>query len=133
MDMDEIDTNPLVIVDGAVDTATPGIYTVTYIVVDSGNNTVTAERVVTVTAADMPPILELQGDNPMELFVGDEYIDPGYLVMNDMDTNPLVIVDGAVDTATPGIYHVTYIVVDSGNNTVTADRTVNVLEITPPP
>ncbi len=120
-------------VTGTVDTNTPGEYTITYTVTDSSNNTATETRTVQVVADD-PPVLTLNGANPLTINVGESYSEPGATADDaiDGDLTASIEVTGTVDTNTPGDYTITYTVTDSSNNTATATRTVSVVDTVVP-
>ncbi len=76
-----------------------------------------------------PPVLSLQGDNPMEISVGSTFSDPGASATDnvDGDITANIITSGTVDTTTPGSYDITYNVSDAAGNAATPlVRTVNV-------
>jgi hypothetical protein len=75
-----------------------------------------------------PPIITLLGDNPINITVGDTFIDPGATAtdVEDGDLTGSIITTGTVDTAVVGAYTITYTVTDSGGLTDTKTRTVNV-------
>jgi large repetitive protein len=120
-----------IIVDASdVDTDVPGTYTVTYNVSDAAGNAAT-EVIRTVNVEDVtPPVIALNGANPLNLAVGDTYNEPGATATDNVDgdlTGAIVIDASAVNTAIAGSYQVTYDVMDAaGNNATTAIRTVNV-------
>lgn len=69
-----------------------------------------------------PPVITLLGDNPLNLSVGDAYVEPGATAIDDVDgdiSGSIVIDSSAVDTTTPGSYEVTYDVSDSAGNAAT--------------
>jgi len=76
------------------------------------------------------PIITLHGDNPMYLYVGDAYEEPGYEAFDnvDGDLTDEVVVTGDVDTSTPGDYTLVYTVTDSSGNEGRAERHVIVQE-----
>ena len=130
--MDNVDgvlTTSIVVDTSNLDTETPGSYTVTYIVTDAASNTATAIRSVSV--ADLtPPVITLLGDNPMILGVGDTYTDPGATAMDNVDgvlTTSIVVDTSNLDTETPGIYVVTYTLIDVAGNGVEVTRSVQIL------
>ncbi|KAG1707638.1 Pesticidal crystal protein Cry22Aa [Nymphon striatum] len=117
----------------AVDTSTPGDYSVTYNVTDSaGNIADTVTRTVTV-ADTTKPVISLVGANPQTIEAGGSYTELGATIV-DNETGLTVVVDAsAVDTSTPGDYSVTYNVTDSAGNvadtvtrTVTTEKTAGV-------
>ncbi|MCC2615944.1 DUF5011 domain-containing protein [Aestuariibacter halophilus] len=77
-----------------------------------------------------PPVITLTGANPLNLTVGDPYVDPGATATDDTDgdiTANIVVAGDTVDPNTVGTYNVTYDVQDAaGNNATTVTRTVNV-------
>jgi hypothetical protein len=77
-----------------------------------------------------PPVITLLGENPLNLNVNDQYVEPGAVALDDKDgdiTHKIVIGGDVVDTSTPGIYIVTYFVKDRAGNVAETIRTVNVL------
>ncbi len=75
-----------------------------------------------------PPVITLNGSMTMALTVGDAYTEDGATATDTVDMSVPVIVGGdTVDTATSGIYIVTYNATDdSGNNALEVTRTVTV-------
>ncbi|WP_276643472.1 DUF5011 domain-containing protein [Caldibacillus debilis] len=87
------------------------------------------------TPADTtPPVITLNGDNPLYLNVGDEFVDPGATATDDVDGDltEQIVVTGSVDTSKPGEYILTYTVSDSAGNEATETRTVIVREVQEP-
>src|SRR5699024_8535134 len=76
------------------------------------------------------PVISLNGDNPMELEVGETYDEPGATAEDDVDgdVSDAIEVSGDVDTSTVGEYEVVYTVSDAAGNEATETRTVNVVE-----
>src|SRR5699024_8558109 len=76
------------------------------------------------------PVISLNGDNPMELEVGETYDEPGATAEDDVDgdVSDAIEVSGDVDTSTVGKYEVVYTVSDAAGNEATETRTVNVVE-----
>ncbi|OUM88457.1 DUF5011 domain-containing protein [Caldibacillus debilis] len=81
-----------------------------------------------------PPVITLNGDNPLYLNVGDEFVDPGATATDDVDGDltEQIVVTGSVDTSKPGEYILTYTVSDSAGNEATETRTVIVREAQEP-
>lgn len=77
------------------------------------------------------PVIQMLGQNPMTLSVGDTYSEPGATATDDVDGNisaSIVIDNSTVNTSIAGTYSVTYNVADAaGNNAITSTRTVNVV------
>jgi len=65
----------------------------------------------------------LKGDSTVNLIVGDDYIDAGVTVGDDIDIESITKT-GTVDTFTPGTYIITYTAVDKDGNKVEIIRTV---------
>lgn len=74
------------------------------------------------------PIIELNGANPLHIFKGEVFTDPGALVTDDVDETRTINGSGTVDTTTVGTYTLTYEATDTdGNNAQSVTRTVNVV------
>ncbi len=100
----------LVNVHSNLDTTKPGIYTITY-EIDNVVKTRTIE--VLETQEYIPPsdniTLSLKGDKVINLSIGDNYIEPGFIAFNnDEDLTSLVMVDSNLDTSKVGEYTITY-------------------------
>jgi hypothetical protein len=109
----------------------PGTYAFTLTVSD-GQETDTDEVVITVEDTT-PPVITLNGDNPMTLEACvDDYSEPGATANDNCDPNPTLSVSGDVDDEVPGDYIITYTAEDESGNTSTAERTVQVRDTTPP-
>jgi len=106
-----------------VDLTRPGTYTINYSAMDGGF-TATATRTVVVVDTT-PPVITLNGANPMIVPVGSTFTDPGATALDACaDRNPIpVTASGSVDTNTTGLYEITYTATD-GTNTSTSIRTV---------
>ena len=101
----------------SVDTSTAGSYTVTYDCADvAGNDAPQLTRTVNVVEPDAPdtekPVIEVDGDSAnrtITLTVGDPYTTPiGVVMDNDQDYSGTVMVFGAVDTSSPGMFRIIY-------------------------
>jgi len=74
------------------------------------------------------PLITLVGDNPLVVYHGDIFVDPGANVSDNVDKNLYATVSGTVDTSTLGAYTLSYDVTDSlGNHATTVTRVVNVV------
>jgi hypothetical protein len=102
-------------------TNTTGDLTVT--LGNSGSST------ASITVDDTPPVITLNGDNPMSLFVGGTYTDPEATAIDQPgDTSVPVTSSNNVDTGVLGSYTAIYDAIDGvGNVTVQKIRTVNVV------
>ena len=95
----------------------------------SGTATSTASstpQTASSTPDTVPPVITLNGSNPVNLTVGDSYTDAGATATDDVDGTDTVTSSGTVDTTTAGTYTITYSATDAAGNTATATRTVNV-------
>jgi len=122
----------------AVDITTLGSYLVTFDVNDSSNNSATqVTRTVNVLAAPdtTPPVITILGNNPETVEAGTNYSDAGATAQDDVDGDitASIIVNDTVDANTIGTYTVMFDVNDSsGNPAQQVNRTVNVVDTTPP-
>ena len=115
-----------------VNTAIPGIYTITYNVSDAaGNDAVEVTREVTVSDTTIP-VITLTGDATVTVEVGTTYSDAGATASDSFDGNITadIVTVNPVNTAVPGVYTVTYNVSDAAGNAateVTREVTVSAL------
>lgn len=77
------------------------------------------------------PVLKLKGDDPIDLVMGDAYIEHGAIATDNIDSESelasKIQISGTVNTNIPGTYTITYRVSDKANNAATPiTRTVNV-------
>ncbi len=134
--VDETATTNAIVGDGDVDNTTPGSYTVTYTVTDSGspaNSTTITETVV--VADEAAPVITLTGDNPATHEAGATYTDAGATVTDNVDTGLTATVGGdTVDATTAlGTYTITYDAQDAaGNDATQVSREVVVVDTTAP-
>ena len=121
-----------VVVTGSIDSNTVGSYTLNYNVDDAaGNSAVQVSRTVDVVSVELP-VITLMGAGLINLYIGMEYSEPGYLATDDAgaDISGSVAVTGSVDWNTVGSYALNYNVVDAaGNAAVQMSRAVNVLAV----
>lgn len=82
-----------------------------------------------------PPEITLIGNNPLNIFIGSTFTDPGATATDAQDGNltPNIIVSGTVSTSTLGTSTLTYSVYDSGGLGATTTRDVVVVATTTPP
>ncbi len=77
-----------------------------------------------------PPVISLSGANPIIVYQGTSFSDPGFTATDDSDGDitSSVVVTGTVNTAIIGSYSLNYNVADTaGNAATTITRTVNVV------
>lgn len=98
--------------------------------IDSNNQTIPTILSFTILELDRePPIITVIGANPLTVFTGVTYTDPGASATDNRDddatiSDAIIIDDTAVDTSMAGTYMVTYTVTDSSDNSANASRTV---------
>ena len=133
---DNIDGTVAVVISGTVDTSTLGEYTITYTATDSVGNASSVTRTVVVTLPDTtPPVITLNGESSISLFLNDAYEELGASATDYIDGTVSVVISGIVDTSTIGTYIVTYTATDSAGNDSSVVRTVAVTkppDTTPP-
>jgi surface protein len=126
---DAVDGSVSVSTSGSVDTSTVGTYTLTYSATDTAGNTAEANRTVSVTD-QTAPTLTLNGDNPMTVMQGENVIDPGAVVSDNVDADHTIT--QTIDTSTEGTFTLTYTAVDAaGNAAASITRTVHVNDTVP--
>src|SRR5699024_6698871 len=112
-------------ISGEVNTDEAGTYEVVYTVSDAAGNTATETRTVHVVEPEVvdevAPEITLNGENPMELEVGDTYEEPGATAEDDVDgdVTDAIEISGEVNTDEAGTYEVVYTVSDAAGNTAT--------------
>jgi hypothetical protein len=127
-----------------ITTSTETTHIITYRATDAAGNAATALRSVIVGNPDgstsappappastdtTAPVVTLTGAAALELAVGGTFTDPGATALDDTDGDltASVVVTGAVDTATEGLYTLTYTATDAAGNTGSVSRLVTVL------
>ncbi len=123
--IDNIDGVVAVNIEGTVDSTTAGVYTLTYIALDSAGNEASVTRQVTVNDGTAP-VITLNGENPLVMFTDEDYVEPGAVAIDNVDGNVVVNVSGSFDINTAGNYTITYTASDSAGNQVSATRDIEV-------
>lgn len=126
---DNVDSNLSINVEGEVNSAQAGSYTLTYSTSDSAGNTVSKIRTVTVADTSLP-VITLAGDQTVSINAGDAWSDAGATAVDTVDGEVDVSVTGEVDNGTAGVYTLTYTATDVAGNTGSAIRTVTIEEAT---
>ncbi len=98
---------------------------------DGSGNVSTAGFSVTI-ADTTPPVVTVNGDDPLEVIAGTVFDDPGATATDNVDAAVAVVVSGSVNTSSPGSYVLTYTAEDAAGNVASASRVVNVVDRTPP-
>ena len=110
-----------------VDNTQAGIYTVNYVVSNPAFTEVFSRRVI--VEDTVPPVITIVGDNPYTLERFDVYNDQGATV--DLGSELTNTDLSNVQNTNIGTFDIVYTAYD-GNTTVTATRTVNVVDTAPP-
>lgn len=97
-----------------------------YRTIDSSGNKSKKVRKITYEDKEAPTIT-LNGDANINIYVSEEYNDPGYSVADNCDLEPSVEVSGEVDTNNTGRYVIKYKATDKYGNQSEAERIVNVI------
>ena len=84
---------------------------------------ITVGTEATSTPDTTAPVIEVLGDNPFTLTIGDEFTDPGFAATDDVGV-VATSTDGSVDTATADTYLLTYYASDLAGNEASSTRTV---------
>ncbi|MFL2594248.1 MAG: beta strand repeat-containing protein [Flavobacteriaceae bacterium] len=134
-DTHEGNISSAIVVTGSVDTDALGTYVIRYNVSDSSGNAAT-EVTRTITVKDTtPPDFSLVGNATVSIEINTSFVDPGAsaIDVNDGDISSSVNVIGTVDTSVVGSTTLYYNILDSSGNAASQlDRTVQVVESTPP-
>jgi len=101
-----------------------GNYTITYNLSFLSIN-IKKERKIAVVDKIIPEI-KLNGNNPLYIYIGDEFIDPGVQVHDNYDgeISSKVIINNNINNENVGTYNVHYSVTDSSGNTNSITREV---------
>jgi hypothetical protein len=74
------------------------------------------------------PVIALIGSNSLQIYKGATFSDPGATVTDNVDATRTIAGSGTVNTATVGVYTLTYTATDAGGNlALPVTRTVNVV------
>ncbi len=76
----------------------------------------------------IPPVISLNGDNPMSVSHGGNYVEPGATASDNRDGSVTVTISGSVNTSTVGDYTISYSARDAAGNNATTTRIVEVVE-----
>ena len=113
---------------GSVNTATAGIYTLTYRKIDAAGNTGSMTRTV-IVADQSSPVVTLIGSGTITLANGAVYTELGATWADNVDGTGIIMIaiSGSVNTSIAAIYTLTYRKVDLAGNTGSTTRAVTVL------
>jgi len=93
----------------------------------TANGVVSVSEVTFTDVDTTPPVITLNGANPLNLKVGEIYTDPRATATDDVDGDLDVTITGSVNRNTSGTYIITYFATDLAGNSAIKKRTVNVL------
>ena len=121
-------TNSIEVIENTVVTTTPGVYSVTYKVVDKKGLETTKTIVVTVLSNEKPVI---SGADDIQIEFGSSFDKKSGVTATDYEDKDLtasIVVTGEVNTSVAGQYELIYSVTDSDGNTTIVKRIVTVKE-----
>lgn len=96
-------------------------FNVTYRVYEISTDNLVATLTQKVVVSDtQAPNIYLFGDTDIVVYVGEQYEEPGYSVLDSYDKVPKVNINGYVNTEEAGSYTLTYTATDASGNTSTA-------------
>ncbi len=102
---------------------------ITYTVRDSSNNKTVLVRNI-IEKDIVKPVVDLKGYNNMNIYLGEDYNEPGFVANDNCEGNitDKVEVTNNIDKNKLGTYKVTYTVKDKYSNSTTVERVVNVIK-----
>lgn len=123
------DVTKWVEVTGEIDTSREGTYTLVFKLYDKDHKVTDSVEKKIVVEKNHAPVITLYGGNHVDVYLNENYSDPGYDATDaeDGDLSKEVQVSGSVDTATEGNYTITYRVTDSYGTTSVKERIVRVI------
>ncbi len=130
----DVDASKKVKITGNVNTKKLGTYTLKYSITNTkGKREKSVERKV-IVKDDIPPIIELTGGEEYNLEYGNEYVEPGFKAMDNLDGDITknVKITGSIDNKQLGTYELTYTVSDSSKNKFSIKRKVLVVDTNGP-
>lgn len=131
-DTEDGNLTSLIEVVNGVNENVPGIYYVTYTVKDSSDIERNATRTVNIVDTTRP-VISLNGDANVTHEAGDVYLDANASWSDTVDGNGDLNATGNVEISIPGVYTLFYNRTDvAGNSAFEVNRTVNVVDTTPP-
>lgn len=124
------DLTDRIMIEGAVDSSAPGTYKLVYTVENSQGLQAVVERTITV-AEKMNHKPVIHGATDKTVLVG-EHFDPKEGVTatdeEDGDLTDRIVIEGTVDSSTPGTYKLMYTVEDNQGLQASAERNITVLD-----
>ncbi len=110
-----------------INTHTPGTQYEAYTATDQWGNVTTVTRTLIILAPTTPPIVTLNGVNPMNVAYKGTFVDPGATATDFLGSPLNCVVNGNVNTNQVGTYTITYKATDGFGNSFSTTRTVNVM------
>ena len=135
-DLEDGNITKKVSIQNGIDVNKPGIYTLTYVANDTGNQAAVKTRNVIVKSESHKFNFELKGEELILLKKGNRFTEPGYLAISDsQNLNDVVKVFGEVNGEEEGIYKLYYVCehnheVDVKVRTVIVSSTFNKINLT---
>jgi len=80
----------------------------------------------TTSFVDEPPVITLNGDPFVNISLGEQFVDPGAVAVDDVDGNLPITTTSTIDTNRTGRYQITYTATDSAGHTSNKTRIVQV-------
>ena len=122
----------LVIDSSNVNTSQLGTYQVVY-TLNYNEKTEVAKRTIIVEDTTAPTI-SLKSNQEISITIGENYIEPGYIAIDnyDGDITNNVVVENNINTSQLGTYSVTYTINDSSGNITSQQRMIHVVDNTIP-
>ncbi|MGG4196544.1 immunoglobulin-like domain-containing protein, partial [Paenibacillus jamilae] len=129
-DKQDGDLTDHIVIEGAVDSSTPGAYKLVYSVENSQGQQAVAERTITVAEKiNHKPVIHGAADKT--ILVGDHF-DPREGVTatdeEDGDLTDRIVIEGTVDSSTPGTYKLVYTVEDNQGLQASTERNITVTD-----
>lgn len=120
-------------IQGSVDTASPGFYSIDYAVTDANGNDTTLSQVFEVLPDNQGPSFQLNGPSTYQLGVNQPYVEPGYSnLMDNCAVSGLTVDSSGLDRSELGTYTLTYTATDVNNNQTVKTREVAVVDTVAP-
>lgn len=128
---DNYDPKPTITISGNANTSVLGTYTVSLQAEDASGNQSNVETLVVVVVDTKAPVITLNGSYLTTVNRWSTFTDPGVTITDNYYTGLTATVGGNfVNTATVGLYYITYNVTDgSGNVAAQVTRAVNVVDV----
>ncbi|MCY9529674.1 glycosyl hydrolase family 18 protein [Paenibacillus alvei] len=129
-DKQDGDLTDRIVIEGAVDSSTPGAYKLVYTVENSQGKQAVAERTITVAEKiNHKPVIH--GATDKTILLGDHF-DPKEGVTatdeEDGDLTDRIVIEGTVDSSTPGTYKLVYTVEDNQGLQASTERNITVTD-----